>query len=74
MKFKVGDIIEIVREDWTFSYKHRGTLGKIIEIRSYLKYKVPTHYIIKFTCFKIPHIYFINDIDQTCELFKIKTK
>ena len=72
MKFKVGDIIELVREDWAFRYRHKGSLGKIVDIRSYHRSKVPTHYLVKFTCFKIPHVYFIADIDETCELYKIK--
>lgn len=74
MRYKVGDIIEIVRDDWTFRYRHKGTLGKVLEIRSYHKSHTPTHYRIKFTCFTIPHIYSIGEIDRTCELYKVKRK
>ena len=71
MKFNVGDIIEIVREDWTFKYRYKGTLGKVIDVRTYHSCH-PTHYVIKFTCYRIPHIYFIDEIDRTCVLYKIK--
>jgi len=72
MKFQVGDIIEIVREDWLFRYRRKGTLGKVIELRTYGRYAPSyTHYLIKFTCYKIPHVYMISDIDSTCKLYKI---
>ena len=71
MKFKVGDIIEIIREDWTFRYRYKGILGKIIDVRAYHSFH-PTHYVIKFTCYKIPHIYYISDIERVCEIYKIK--
>lgn len=74
MNFKVGDIIEIVREDrHPFRYRHKGTLGRVIDLRRYGKYaQSETHYLIKFTCYKIPHIYMISDIDSTCKLYKVK--
>lgn len=74
MKFKAGDIIEIVRDDYTFKYRYKGTLGKIVDVRSYLRSHVPTHYLIKFTCYKIAHVYFVDEIDRTCELYKTKIK
>lgn len=71
MKFKEGDIIVIVRQHRCFRYRYKGTLGKVIDVRTYHG-SSPTHYLVKFICYKIPHIYFINDIDYSCELYKIK--
>ena len=74
MKFKVGDIVEIVRSyRHPFRYGHQGVLGKVIDLRRYGRYSAScTHYLVKFTCYKIPHLYWIDDIDQTCELYKVK--
>ena len=74
MKFKVGDIIEITRPYWQpFKGRNVGVLGKVVDVRRYGKYShSATHYIVKFTCYKIPHIYLISEIDDVCELFKVK--
>ena len=74
MKFKVGDIIEVKRSYWRpFKGRNVGVLGKVVDVRVYVKYSCGfTHYVVKFTCYKIPHIYMIEDIDETCELYKVK--
>lgn len=70
MRFDVGDIIEL-RDGGLHHWRHNGTLGKVIDLRTYHSYR-PTHYLIKFTCYKIPHLYGIDEIDRTCVLYKIK--
>ena len=73
MKFKEGDIIEITRSYWQpFKGRNVGVLGKEVDVRRYGRYSPSaTHYLVKFTCYKIPHVYFISDIDDICELYKV---
>jgi hypothetical protein len=74
MKFKVGDIIEVTRSYWQpFKGRNVGVLGRVVDVRRYGRYSPSaTHYLVKFTCYKIPHVYFISDIDDICELYKVK--
>ncbi len=74
MKFKIGDIIEVTRSYWQpFKGRSVGVLGKVVDVRRYGKRSYAyTHYLVKFTCYKIPHVYFISDIDETCELYKCR--
>ena len=73
MKFNVGDIIEVEKEFFfrPLSKLTRGTLGKVVELRTYHS-NAPTHYVVKFTCFTIPHIYGRYIIEESCKLYKIK--
>jgi hypothetical protein len=32
--------------------------------------KAPTHYVVKFNCFKIPHVYMQSEIEDSCDLIK----
>ena len=71
MKFKIGDIVEVVRPSWYLKFKTVGALGKVVDIRSFHSHR-PTHYVVKFTHYKIPHYYPISELDFNCELYKIK--
>lgn len=70
MKFKVGDKIKMYRSFLRLG-GHVGAVGEIIELRNYWKRygnDNPTHYVVKFDCYKIPHIYMGCDIDENCDL------
>ena len=75
MKFKVGDIIEVTRSYWLpFKGRNVGVLGKVVDVRRYGRYSPSaTHYLVKFTCYKIPHVYLISEIDDLCELYKVNS-
>lgn len=69
MRFQVGDKIKIYR-DSLYIRNHVGEIGVITELRTYgARYSkgLPTHYVVKFECFKIPHIYMISDLDSICD-------
>jgi len=75
MKFKVGDKIQIVHTYIRMGRNHVGMKGVVTELRRYpISKKLipfhPTHYLVKFENYKIPHIYFIQDIDDSCELIE----
>lgn len=71
-KFKAGDTIVQRRAYWHGMLKnHVGMVGEVIELRTYHSYR-PTHYLIKFTNFAIPHIFCINEIDECCEPYKVE--
>lgn len=74
MKFKVGDKIKIVRigNSHYFGW-HIGSVGIVTELRRYSRGRRedegnPTHYVVKFDCYKIPHIYMQCEIETSCEL------
>lgn len=71
MKFKVGDKVKLCRQFLRLGRNHVGAVGEIIEHRTYcarFSESTPTHYVVKFDCYKIPHIYMKCDIDENCEL------
>lgn len=70
-KFKIGDIVEVVRPSWYLKFKTTGALGMVVDIRSFHS-NSPTHYVVKFTHYKIPHYYPVSDLEESCELFKVK--
>lgn len=72
MRFNIGDIVVLMKPS-LHMLKHRGALGKVMDVAKYHSHH-PTHYIVKFTCYKIAHIYFIEDIDYMCEPYKIKRR
>jgi len=77
MKFGIGNTIIIEKPFMSMGRNHIGATGRILEIRSYCS-KVPTHYVVKFGCYKIPHIYMIEELESSCralsELIKVKLK
>ena len=73
MKFNVGDTIKMCKPSLRMGKNHLGMIGKVFEIRYYsrkLSNNQPTHYVVEFEKYKIPHIYMISDIDECCELIK----
>lgn len=71
MRFKVGDKIKIYRSGWCGRFeRHIGSVGTVIELRTYgrrLGNSNPSHYVVKFDCYKIPHIYMDGEIDECCD-------
>ena len=65
MKFGIGNTIIIERPFMSMGRNHIGATGRILEIRSYGS-KAPTHYVVKFGCYKIPHIYMIEELESSC--------
>jgi len=71
MLFKVGDKVKIVKPFLGLGRNHVGAVVEIVELRTYCSRfasSTPTHYVVKFDCYKIPHIYMSCDIDESCEL------
>ena len=73
MKFKVGDKIKIYKPFLRMGRNHVGSIGVVTELRSYAVKRLygeafPTHYVVKFDCYKVPHIFMKYDIEETCEL------
>ena len=70
MEFKVGDKIKIVKPFLRMGRNHVGEIGTITELRSYCRRicsNQPTHYVVKFNCFKIPHVYMQSEIEDSCD-------
>ena len=70
MRFKTGDKVVIRKPFLRMGRNHIGAVGVVIDERCYCgRYRgfIPTHYVIKFDCYKIPHIFMIEDIDSSCE-------
>ena len=71
MKFKVGDKIR-VKAKYPYSlFKHKNAIGMVLELRRYARRWTGgnyTHYLVKFDCYKIPHVYTIWKVDEYCEL------
>ncbi len=69
--FKVGDRLR-VRDDSRMCslgstlWRHRGVEGQVIDLRAYGS-DHPTHYVVKFDCYKIPHTYMTFIIETECE-------
>lgn len=75
MKFKVGDKIKLVRPFLRLGRNHIGAVGEVIELRTYSgRYhgNHPTHYVVKFDCYKREHIYMSCEIDDSCYLINPK--
>ena len=73
MKFKVGDKIRIVNSFMRMGRNHVGSVGIVLEHRCYGGRYVgnePTHYVVKFDCYKAPHIFMRFDLEDSCELIK----
>lgn len=73
MKFKVGDKIRIAKSFMRMGRNHLGSVGIVIEHRCYGGRYVgnePTHYVVKFDCYKVPHIFMRWDLEDSCELIK----
>ena len=72
MKFKVGDKIRIYRPFMQMGKNHVGEVGVVTELRRYPLSRnrvplFPTHYVVKFECYKIPHIYTPWELEDSCE-------
>lgn len=69
-KFNVGDKIRLEHINFVPSlHRHYDAVGEIVEIRRYcrrLLHDIDTHYVIKWNCYKIPHIYMIWEVDREC--------
>ena len=73
MKFKVGDKIKIVNSFMRMGRNHVGSVGKIVELRYYRRPYIgsdPTHYIVKFDCYKRCHIFMRTELEDSCELIE----
>ena len=70
MKFKVGDKIKIVKPFMRMGRNHVGSIGKIVELmynrRPYIG-SDPTHYIVKFDCYKRCHIFMRFELEDSCD-------
>lgn len=70
MKFDVGDKIVIRKPFMRMGRNHIGEVGVVTDLRCYGRRHrngEPTHYVVKFECYKIPHIFMEWDIDESCE-------
>ena len=70
MRFKTGDKIKIMKPFLRMRQNHVGEIGTVTELRSYCRRicgNKPTHYVVKFNCFKIPHIYMQSEIEDSCD-------
>ena len=75
MRFKVGDKIKLVRPFLRVNRSHLGTVGEVVQLRTYCaRYsgKRPTHYVVKFDCYKRNHIFMESEIDESCDLINSK--
>ena len=73
MKFNVGDRIEIVRPFLRLGRNHVGAIGEIVDlVRFPFNAPSPTHYVVKFECYKIPHYFMPCEIDESCEILNRK--
>ena len=75
MKFNIGDRIKIIRCDIYFG-NHEGCEGTVVGYRPYPFWKrigvnEPTHYVVKFDCYKINHIYMSGVVDDNCEKVEV---
>ena len=66
MKYQVGQKIKYVNKDYWFLKNHYGAVGIVVDYRRYCE-KYPTHYVVKWDCYTIPHIYNRCDIEKCCE-------
>ena len=70
MKFNVGDKIKIVKPFIRMGRNHVGSVGKIVEFRYYGRHYIgsdPTHYVVKFDCYKRCHIFMRYELEDSCE-------
>ena len=71
MKFQVGDRIKYVHKDYWFLRNHFGAVGQIVDQRSYGKSArgnvTHSHYVVKWDCYTIPHIFTKHEIESCCE-------
>lgn len=67
MKYKIGETIKYVNKDYWFMKNHFGAVGKVMEHRRYGKKGTLSHYVVKWDCYTIPHIYTKYDIEACCE-------
>lgn len=77
MKFKVGDKIKVVIPFLRMNSKHVGAIGTVLEHRTWCARvvgKKPTHYVVKFDCYKIPHEYMKHEIEHSCDLIREKER
>lgn len=70
MKFNIGDKIKIVKPFLRMGRNHLGAIGEVLEHRCYGGRYVgnePTHYVVKFDCYKVPHIFMRYDLEESCD-------
>lgn len=71
IRFKVGDRIRLVRPFLRMRGQHIGAEGEVLELKVWRTRTYganPTHYLIKWNCYKIAHEYMLHEIDHSCEL------
>ena len=71
MKFNVGDKIKIVKPFLRMGRNHLGSVGIVTEHRCYggrYSRNEPTHYVVKFDCYTVPHIFMRWDLEDSCDL------
>ena len=69
MKFQKGDKIKIYKQGFRL-LEHVGAVGVITDTRSYMKRygkNIPTHYVVKFDCYKRDHIYMPSELEECCD-------
>ena len=66
MKYKVGDMIKYVHKDYWFLKNHFGAIGQVVDHRRF-RGDTPTHYVVKFDCYTIPHLYTKYEIETFCD-------
>lgn len=70
MKFKVGDKIKIVKPFMRMGRNHVGSIGQIVELMYYRRPYIgsdPTHYNVKFDCYKRCHIFMRYELEDSCD-------
>jgi len=70
MKFNVGDKIKIVKPFLRMGRNHLGSVGIVTEHRCYggrYSRNEPTHYVVKFDCYKVQHIFMRWDLEDSCD-------
>lgn len=68
--YNIGDKVRVVRVGMFVRDRLLHQIGEIQDLR---RYPYPstgeiTHYVVKFPCYKIAHIYYVSEIDNCCEL------
>ena len=70
MKFNIGDKIKIVKPFLRMGRNHLGAIGEVLEHRCYggrYSRNEPTHYVVKFDCYTVPHIFMRWDLEDSCD-------
>lgn len=77
MKFKIGDKVKLYRPLLRASRSNVGAVGEIVGFKTYGRRwagDIPTHYVVKFDCYKRSHEYMTCEIEDSCDLIKEGTR